>query len=154
MKISEIMTKAAVTDSIDDTLAEAAKRMWAAQTGSLLVMEGDEIAGIVTERDVLKAIARGLDPKQVHLKEVMSSPVNTIGPQTRLKEAAKLMATKWIRHLPVVEGTQVVGIISQRDLTGVLAEALNEPRALHRLVEASSLVRERRLRRIEAGDLD
>jgi len=47
-----------------------------------------------------------------------------------------------------------VGILSQRDLTGVLAEALHEPEALHQLVEASDLIRERRLKRIEAGDLD
>jgi len=54
----------------------------------------------------------------------------------------------------VVEGSRVVGILSQRDLTGVLAEALHEPEALHQLVEASALIRERRLKRIEAGDLD
>jgi len=154
MKISEIMTKATVTDSADDTLAEAAARMWNAQTGSLLVMDGDQMLGIVTERDLLRAVANGQDPKNVPLKDVMRTDVITTNPQTSLKEAAKLMATKWIRHLPIVEGGRVVGIISQRDLTGMLAEALHEPEALHKLVEASSLVRERRLRRIEAGDLD
>jgi CBS domain-containing protein len=154
MKISEIMTQAAVTDSADDTLAEACAKMRAQQTGSLLVMDGDRLVGIVTERDVLKAVAQGLDPKQVRLKDVMSTDLITIGPQTTLKEAARIMATKWIRHLPVVEGSRVVGIVSQRDLTGVLAEALHEPERLHQLVESSALVRERRLKRIEAGDLD
>lgn len=154
MKISEIMTKAAVTDSADDTLAEAAARMWNAQTGSLLVMDGDNLLGIVTERDLLRAIANGIDPRSVPLKDVMRTDVITIGPQTTLKDAAKIMATKWIRHLPIVESGRVVGIISQRDLTGVLAEALHEPEALHQLIEASTLVRERRLKRIEAGDLD
>jgi len=154
MKVSEIMTKATVTDAAQDTLAEAAARMWNAQTGSLLVMEGEHLLGIVTERDVLRAIAHGMDPNQVPLKDLMRTDVITVGPQTTLKEAAKLMATKWIRHLPVVEGSRVVGILSQRDLTGVLAEALHEPEALHQLVEASDLVRERRLKRIEAGDLD
>ena len=154
MKVSEIMTKATVTDAAQDTLAEAAARMWNAQTGSLLVMEGEHLVGIVTERDVLRAIAHGMDPNQVPVKDLMRTDVITVGPQTTLKEAAKLMATKWIRHLPVVEGSHVVGILSQRDLTGVLAEALHEPEALHQLVEASALVREKRLRRIEAGDLD
>jgi CBS domain-containing protein len=154
MKVSEIMTKATVTDAAQDTLAEAAARMWNAQTGSLLVMEGEHMVGILTERDVLRAIAHGMDPLQVPVKDLMRTDVITVGPQTTLKEAAKLMATKWIRHLPVVEGSKVVGILSQRDLTGVLAEALHEPEALHQLVEASALVREKRLRRIEAGDLD
>jgi CBS domain-containing protein len=154
MKVSEIMTKATVTDAAQDTLAEAAARMWNAQTGSLLVMEGEHLLGIVTERDVLRAIAHGMDPNEVPVKDLMRTDVITVGPQTTLKEAAKLMATKWIRHLPVVEGSRVVGILSQRDLTGVLAEALHEPEALHQLVEASALIRERRLKRIEAGDLD
>jgi CBS domain-containing protein len=154
MKVSEIMTKATVTDAAQDTLAEAAARMWNAQTGSLLVMEGEHLLGILTERDVLRAVAHGMDPLQVPVKDLMRTDVITVGPQTTLKEAAKLMATKWIRHLPVVEGSKVVGILSQRDLTGVLAEALHEPEALHQLVEASALVREKRLRRIEAGDLD
>ena len=154
MKISEIMTKATVTDAASDSLAEAATRMWNAQTGSLLVMDGENLIGIVTERDLLRAVANGQNPHDVPVKEVMRTEVITCGPQTTLKEAAKTMATKWIRHLPVVESGKVVGIISQRDLTGILAEALHEPEALHKLVESSALVRERRLKRIEAGDLD
>lgn len=154
MKVSEIMTKATVTDKAADSLAEGAARMWNAQTGSLLVMDGGNLLGIVTERDLLRSVANGQDPKTTQLKDVMRTDVITVGPQTTLKDAARLMATKWIRHLPIVDGGRVVGIVSQRDLTGVLAEALHEPEALHKLVEASSLIRERRLKRIEAGDLD
>lgn len=148
------MTKAAVVDSADETLADGAKKMRDNQTGSLLVMDGTRLMGIVTERDVLRAVAEGKDPATLPLKDAMTTEVITIGPRTRLKEAAALMAEKWIRHLPVLENETVVGIISQRDLTGVLAQALNEPEALHNLVESSELVRERRLKRIEAGDLD
>lgn len=154
MKISEIMTKATVTDSAADSLAEAASRMWNAQTGSLLVMEGETLLGIVTERDLLREVANGQNPKDVALKDVMRTDVITCGPQTTLKDAARIMTTKWIRHLPIVEDGRVVGIVSQRDLTGMLAEALHEPEALHKLIESSSLIRERRLKRIEAGDLD
>lgn len=154
MKVSDIMTKAAVTDSGDDTLAEGAARMWGAQTGSLLVTDGDQLVGIVTERDLLRAVGQGIDPKVVRLNEVMATDVITCGPQTSLREAARLMASKWIRHIPVVEGNRVVGVLSQRDLTGVLSEALNEPEKMHSLVESSNLIRERRLKRIEAGDLD
>ena len=154
MKISEIMTKAAVTDSADDTLAQACDKMRHAQTSSMLIMDGDRLVGIVTERDVVKTVAQGLDPKQTSLKDIMTTDIVTIGPMTTLKEAANIMATKWIRHLPILEGSKVVGMISQRDLTGVLAGALHEPDRLHELVEASMLVRERRLKRIEAGDYD
>lgn len=154
MKVSDIMTKAAVTDSGDDTLAEGAARMWSAQTGSLLIMDGLKLLGIVTERDLLRSVGQGVDPKTVPLKEIMATDVITCGPQTSLREAARLMASKWIRHIPVIDQGSVVGVISQRDLTGVLAAALNEPAAMHNLVESSNLVRERRLKRIEAGDLD
>jgi len=154
MKISEIMTKAAVTDTTEDTLTEACDKMRHAQTSSMLIMDGERLVGIVTERDVVKAVAQGLDPKETRVKDLMTTDIVTIGPMTTLKEAANIMATKWIRHLPIVEGSKVVGMISQRDLTGVLAAALHEPERLHQLVEASHLVRERRLKRIEAGDYD
>jgi CBS domain-containing protein len=154
MKISEIMTQAAVTDSSDDTLTEACDKMRHNQTSSILIMDGERLVGIVTERDVVKAVARGLDPKQTTVKDLMTTDLVTIGPMTTLKEAANIMATKWIRHLPILEGSKVVGMISQRDLTGVLAGALHEPEALHQLIEASTLVRERRLKRLEAGDYD
>jgi CBS domain-containing protein len=153
MKVSEVMTEAVVTESAEDTLTEAAATMREHQTGSLLVMEGDRLTGIFTERDVLKAIAQGLDPQQARVREVMTKDVITISPHTKLKEAAALMASKWIRHLPVVEGERVVGLISQRDLTGVFAEALDEPEQMQRIA-GEDLVRSRRLKRIEAGDLD
>ena len=150
MNISEVMTEATVTDSEQDSLADAARKMWKQQTGSLLVVDEDEeLIGIVTERDVLRAVATGLALDHASVAEVMTKEPVTVGPGTSLREAAKLMAEKWIRHLPVVDAGKVVGIISQRDLSGVLAEALNEPETLTQLVEASELARERRLQRIE-----
>ena len=154
MRVSEIMTNAAVIDSADDTLAEAARKMWKQQTGSLLVTEGDDLLGIITERDILKAVATGTPLQEARISEVMTKDVVTVGPGTSLREAAKIMADRWIRHLPVVDGGKLVGIISQRDLSGVLAGALNEPEALQQLVEASELVREKRLKRIEHGVWD
>lgn len=154
MKVSEIMTSAAVIDQSDDTLAEAARKMWTQQTGSLLVMDGDDLVGILTERDILRAVATGAGLDDTRISEVMTKNVITVGPQTTLREAAKVMADRWIRHLPVVDGGNVVGVLSQRDLAGVLAGALNEPEALTALVESSELVRERRLRRVEHGVWD
>jgi CBS domain-containing protein len=153
VRISEVMTEAAVSDRPDDSLAQAARKMWEQQTGSLLVLEGEELLGIITERDVLKAVAAGT-PLDTPVSELMSKDLITVEPATSLREAAAIMSEKWIRHLPVLETGRLVGIVSQRDLAGVLAGALNEPEDLHRLIESSGLVRERRLKRIEAGDLD
>jgi CBS domain-containing protein len=154
MKVSEIMTGAAVTDQPDDTLDAAAGKMWKQQTGSLLVLDGEDLVGILTERDVLKAVAAGANVKDTRVSEVMTKDLVTVGPQTSLREAAKIMADRWIRHLPVMDGGKLVGVVSQRDLAGVLAGALNEPERLEALVEASELVRERRLKRIEHGAWD
>lgn len=153
MKVAEVMTKAVVMDAADDTIADAAAKMRTQQTGSLLIMDGGRLLGIFTERDVLKAVATGLDPKSSHLKDAMTTDVLTIGPDATLREAAMLMASRWIRHLPVVEGDAVLGVISQRDLTGVLAQLLDEPKATADLSERE-LARTKRIRRIEAGDLD
>jgi len=154
MRVSEIMTNAAVTDASDDTLAEAARKMWHQQTGSLLVVDGEDLVGIVTERDILRAAATGTKLDQARISEVMTKDLVTVNPGTSLREAAKVMADKWIRHLPVLDNGKLVGVLSQRDLAGVLAGALNEPEALEQLVEASELVRERRLRRVDHGVWD
>ena len=154
MRVSEIMTNAAVIDQPDDTLAEAARKMWEQQTGSLLVMDGDDLVGIVTERDVLKAVATGMAVDDTRISQVMSKDQVTVGPGTSLREAAKVMAERWIRHLPVLDNGKLVGVISQRDLSGVLAGALNEPDVLSQLIEASELVSRRRLKRIEHGVWD
>ena len=148
------MTNAAVIDQPDDTLAEAARKMWEQQTGSLLVMDGDDLVGIVTERDVLKAVATGMAVDDTRISQVMSKDLVTVGPGTSLREAAKVMAERWIRHLPVLDNGKLVGVISQRDLSGVLAGALNEPDVLSQLIEASELVSKRRLKRIEHGVWD
>jgi len=155
MKISEIMTAAAVTDRADDALTDAARKMWAQQTGSLLVLDGSgALIGIITERDILQAVAQGTDLKTTTVRGVMATDVITAHAGTSLREAAALMTEHWIRHLPVTERGKLVGIVSQRDLAGVLAGALNEPDALQQLVEASTLARDQRLRRIEKGHWD
>jgi len=154
MKVSEIMTPAAVADRAEDTLIEAARKMWEQQTGSLLVMDGETLLGIITERYILKAVATRSPLDATPISEVMAKDLVTVHPGASLREAAGIMTDKWIRHLPVVEKGKLVGILSQRDLAGVLGSALNEPEALAQLVESSQLARDRRLRRIERGVWD
>ena len=154
MTVSDLMTAAAVTDAPDDTLAEASARMWQQQTGSLLIMEGDKLNGIVTERDVLRVVAEGKDPKATTVREIMTTELVTVSPNESIKGAAEIMFEKWFRHLPVVtdEG-EVVGILSLRDLLSLVAEGMDEPNALERLT-GHKLARDVRLERVEAGDLD
>jgi CBS domain-containing protein len=146
------MNNASISNSASETLKVAAARMWEQQTGSLLVMDGDELLGIATERDILKAMARGLDPEQTTVNSIMTRNVLTISPDTPLHEAARHMAARWIRHLPVVDGGKVVGMLSQRDLLAVFAALVRDDDAMP--LASDQLVRAKRLVRIEAGDLD
>jgi CBS domain-containing protein len=150
--VADVMTPASVTDTAEETLRASAVRMWEQQTGSLLVMDGEQLAGIVTERDVLKAVARGKDVDAARTGDVMSRDVLTVSPDTPLHVAARVMASRWIRHLPVVDAGRVVGVVSLRDLVAVLA-ALG-PASSDVNLPADDLVSSRRLARIEAGDLD
>lgn len=148
------MTQATVSDAADDTLAEASAKMWRQQTGSLLIMDGARLVGIVTERDVLRTIGEGHDPKAVSLRDVMTSDVVTVKSDLSVREAAQIMFEKWFRHLPVVDNDgNVVGIVSLRDLNGLVAQGMEEPDRLEHLT-GHKLVRDRRLERVEAGDLD
>lgn len=154
MKVSDVMTPATVMDSPDDTLAEASAKMWTQQTGSLLIMENDQLIGIVTERDLLRTVGQGLDPKGATVRDVMSAPVVTVAPDTKLQDAARTMFDKWFRHLAVVGGDgKVAGIISLRDLLTLVSEGMEEPATLEQLT-GHKLARDVRLERIEAGDLD
>lgn len=152
MFVDEVMTPASVTDTPAETLRAAARRMWQQQTGSLLIMEGDRLIGILTERDLLRAVARGLDVDDTTVRQIMTTELCTVAPTAALHETARLMAANWIRHLPVVDGDEVVGVVSQRDLVGILAALDPDPAGIE--LASDQLVRSRRLARIEPGDLD
>ena len=152
MQVRDVMTEATITESEADTLRAAAERMWRNQTGSLLVVDDDRLTGIITERDVLRAVALGVDLGAATVDEAMTVEVFTVPPDMSLREAAREMAARWIRHLPVVEEGRLLGVVSMRDVTGVFAAfAPGGPSVEH---EFDQLVRERRLARIEHGDLD
>lgn len=153
MRVADIMTSATVTDSTTGTLRSAADLMWRQQTGSLVILDGTAIVGIVTERDVLRTIAAGRDADAVSVADVMTREVIVTDPDASIHEAARVMAHHWIRHLPVVEPAgALVGILSQRDVTGIFAALSHETGMPD--IDTDDLVRERRLARIEAGDLD
>jgi CBS domain-containing protein len=96
---------------------DAARLMNERSLGSLVVLEGGELAGIVTERDILrKVVALGQAPVGTTVRSVMSSPVVTCVPETSLEECAALMTTRRIRHLPVADASGLQGMISIGDV--------------------------------------
>lgn len=99
------------------TVRDAAKQMREKRIGSLLVSEGMERIGIVSETDfVRKALAEGMNPDTTPVEKIMSQPVIGIDIDKTAKEANDLMATKGVRHLAVTDKGKIVGIISVRDL--------------------------------------
>ena len=102
----------------DASVLEAVKRMVEANIGSLLVRDAGEIAGIVTERDYLRSVAlEGPADEQVTVREIMSSPLIVVSPETTIDECMALMTDRRIRHVPVVgDDGEVVGIVSIGDV--------------------------------------
>lgn len=99
------------------TLREAACRMRDKRIGSLIIGEGEESVGIISETDfVRKAIAEGLNLDTTPVESLMSKPIVTIDIDKTAKEANDLMATKGIRHLAITDRGKIVGVISVRDL--------------------------------------
>ena len=101
----------------DAPVLEAVRSMVGANVGSLLVKRGEEIVGIVSERDYLRRVAReGPTGDDVTVGEIMSSPLIVVAPETSIDECMALMTDRRIRHVPVVEGGDVVGIVSIGDV--------------------------------------
>ena len=116
--VASHMSRDLLTVGPDDRLGEAAQRMVARGVGAVLVMEGDRLAGILTERDLLKAVAGGLSD-DARVRDWMTRHPETIEASDATDHAAALMIHGGFRHLPVVEEGAVAGIISIRDLMRV-----------------------------------
>jgi CBS domain-containing protein len=101
----------------DASVFEAVERMVERNVGSLLVTEAGEITGIVTERDYLRRVTlEGREERETPVREIMSSPLIVVTPDTTIDECMALMTDRRIRHLPVVDDGSVVGVVSIGDL--------------------------------------
>jgi len=99
------------------TVFEAIKYMVDANVGALLVTDGHQITGIMTERDYLRRVTlEGRTDKEARVEEIMSSPLIYVTPEASIEECMALMTDRRIRHLPVVEDEDVVGLVSIGDL--------------------------------------
>ncbi len=119
--VRDHMSRSLLSVEPGDTVTEVAQRMVERNVGAVLVLDGGRLVGIMTERDLMRAVARGLD-SDASVSQYMSRDPETIEPDDTTEHAAVLMIHGGFRHLPVVEGDAVVGILSIRDLMGVVLE--------------------------------
>ncbi len=112
MNVSDIMTREPSTLAPKATLGEAATIMKQEDCGSVPVVEGGRLIGIVTDRDiVVRVVAAGKDPKTASVSEAMTADPVTIAPGASIDEAQRVMADRQIRRLPVVEDGRLVGLV-------------------------------------------
>ena len=117
VKVKDIMSSPVYSVDKEATVMDAVKVMVDHKIGSILIRDGDEYVGIMTERDILeRVVAKQLDPKDVKVKEVMSSPLVSVESNASLGQATDVMTINNVRRLLVKEGDKVVGVITQRDL--------------------------------------
>lgn len=101
----------------DDSVFDAIKVLAEKGVGALMVMEKGKLVGILSERDYTRKIALlGKNSRETKVRDIMTANVLVVTPQTRTRECMAIMSEKNIRHLPVVDGTTVVGMLSIRDL--------------------------------------
>jgi citrate synthase len=144
--VADLMTSPAVTAGPDATLREAAARMAEHHVGSVVVTEGGHLTGILTERDLLRAAADGADPGRAQVSGYMTREPDRVGPDVEAVEAWRSFATHGYRHVPVVVGDDVKGVVSMRDLVRVAqlrpvdGTLTDVPRGLEGVVAAETSV--------------
>ena len=116
LTVGDLMTTRVVATSPDDPVADAAAAMVRQKVGSALIMQGRLLAGILTERDVLRAAASGDDLTTAPVSAWMTKDPEHASPDTTVEDAAQLMLLHGFRHLPVLDGREVRGVVSLRDL--------------------------------------
>jgi CBS domain-containing protein len=123
-RLGEIMTTTVCTVAPETPVAEVAMRMVKGRFGSVVVTKSEMLIGILTERDVLRAAAAGTDLTTSPVSRWMTTDPETVDPDLDSEEAAQIMLSRGFRHLPVVNGNTIMGIVSLRD---VLATRIRRP---------------------------
>jgi CBS domain-containing protein len=119
MQVRNLMKQPVVTVGADQSVRQAARRMQEHVIGSVVVTDGDRLAGILTERDVLHAVATDRDLDQTPVGDLMTTELVTAGPNWDVVVAASVMTSNRIRHLVVKNNEQLLGVLSLRDVLSV-----------------------------------
>jgi CBS domain-containing protein len=149
MKVESVYHPAVACLGPDASLSEAASLMRAGEFGSMAIYEGDRLVGILTETDLVRAVADHRDPASTTVSEYMSLDPVTAGLDEDSMEVAERMVRNGFRHLPVVEQGRLVGMVSARDLLQVEAWPPARHRAMTGVASIDHPVRPKR-RRLQA----
>ena len=114
--LSDLMTSDVLTVAPEDTIGEAAQKMVDREVSSAAVSDYGRLIGILTERDLTRAVAGRTHSSEARVREWMTPDPITLGPSASPKEAAVIMLDRGFRHVPVVEGDRAIGIVSIRDV--------------------------------------
>jgi CBS domain-containing protein len=150
MKVESVYHPAVTCLNPAASLTEAASLMRAGEFGSVAIYEGDEMAGILTETDLVRAMADHRDPASTTVSEYMSLDPVTAGLEEDSIEVSERMVRNGFRHLPVVEHGRLVGMVSARDLLQVEAWPPARHRATTGVASIDHPTRPRRRRRLQA----
>jgi CBS domain-containing protein len=121
-----VMSRDLLTVAPEDTLGEAAQRMAGRGVGAALVMDFGRLVGILTERDLLAAVAGRVHASEARVREWMTEKLVTVPEATPIERAASIMVTRGFRHLPIVDGERTIGIVSLRDVVRSVVRAYPE----------------------------
>ena len=124
MRVREVMTRSVETVSVQDSALDARQRMRSRRVRHLVVMDGRELAGVVSSRD-LDAI--GLTPEGLLIGDLMTSPAVSVAPDATLRQAANLLRGRTIGCLPVMEKGRLVGILTTTDLLELIGRGVERP---------------------------
>jgi len=113
--VKDVMTRHVRTMGEESTISDAAKVMAKWKIGALVIVEGDKPTGMLTEGDVSRLVAKGLDPRTTPVT-IGRKKLVTVSPEERIEVAAKTMAEAGVKKLPVLEGGKLVGILTQTDI--------------------------------------
>ena len=126
-KVADLMATEAITANVSETVREVAQRMAGTQVGAVLVMAGDDLVGVFSERDLaVRVIAEGRDPATTPVGDVATTDVVTVGADDGIRAALDKFRIGKFRHLPVVNDSKLVGILSTRDLLVTAIERLEK----------------------------
>lgn len=137
--VEEVMTRSPVIGKPDMTVKEAAKLMKSKHVGSLVIVEDDSPIGILTERDLVdKVVAANKMPSRIKVKDVMTSPLVTVGPEESVSDAAVKMSRLRMRRLPVVSKGHLIGILTENDILRISPSLIEITREWAKIVGGGS----------------